>query len=75
LGWAVFAPTTGVPAGALAGEYVGVSADVGRIEPHDSLAAAVASGIDCDQRDHRRVIAQVALALKPPTGPFNFGSR
>ena len=75
LGWAVFAPTTGVPAGALAGEYVGVSADVGRIEPHDSLAAAVASGIDCDQRDRRRVIAQVALALKPPTGPFNFGSR
>ena len=29
LGWAVFAPTTGMPAGALAGEYVGVSADVG----------------------------------------------
>jgi hypothetical protein len=29
LGWAVFAPTTGVPAGALAGEYVGVSGDVG----------------------------------------------
>ena len=29
LGWAVFAPTTGVAAGALAGEYVGVSADVG----------------------------------------------
>jgi hypothetical protein len=29
LGWAVFAPTAGVPAGALAGEYVGVSADVG----------------------------------------------
>jgi hypothetical protein len=29
LGWAVFAPTSGVPAGALAGEYVGVSADVG----------------------------------------------
>jgi hypothetical protein len=29
LGWAVFAPTMGVPAGALAGEYVGVSADVG----------------------------------------------
>jgi len=29
LGWAVFAPTIGVPAGALAGEYVGVSADVG----------------------------------------------
>jgi len=29
LAWAVFAPTVGVPAGALAGEYVGVSADVG----------------------------------------------
>ena len=29
LGWAVFAPTTGVPAGALAGEYVGASGDVG----------------------------------------------
>ncbi|HZP75394.1 MAG TPA: DUF992 domain-containing protein [Pseudolabrys sp.] len=29
LGWVVFAPTTGVPAGALAGEYVGVSGDLG----------------------------------------------
>ena len=29
LGWAVFAPTTGMPAGALAGEYVGVSGDIG----------------------------------------------
>jgi Protein of unknown function (DUF992) len=29
LGWGVFAPTAGVPAGALAGEYVGVSGDVG----------------------------------------------
>jgi hypothetical protein len=29
LGWAVFAPTTGVPAGALAGEYIGVSGDIG----------------------------------------------
>jgi hypothetical protein len=29
LGWAVFAPTTGLPLGALAGEYVGVSGDVG----------------------------------------------
>jgi hypothetical protein len=28
LAWAVFAPTTGVPAGALAGEYVGASGDV-----------------------------------------------
>jgi Protein of unknown function (DUF992) len=75
LGWAVFAPTTGVPAGALAGEYLGVSADVGlrsgrrceraarRIEPHDSPAAALASGIDRDQRDRRCVIAQAALAL------------
>lgn len=29
LAWAVFAPTKGVPAGALAGEYVGASGDVG----------------------------------------------
>ena len=29
LGWAVFAPTAGLPAGALAGEYVGVSGDIG----------------------------------------------
>lgn len=29
LGWAVFAPTTGIPYGALAGEYVGVSGDLG----------------------------------------------
>ena len=29
LGWAVFSPTAGLPLGALAGEYVGVSGDVG----------------------------------------------
>ena len=29
LGWGVFAPTTGLPVGALAGEYVGVSGDIG----------------------------------------------
>jgi hypothetical protein len=29
LAWGVFAPTVGVPAGALSGEYVGVSGDVG----------------------------------------------
>jgi len=29
LAWAVFAPTQGVPQGALAGEYVGVSGDIG----------------------------------------------
>jgi hypothetical protein len=29
LGWAVFAPTAGPPAGALAGEYIGASGDVG----------------------------------------------
>jgi len=29
LGWAVLAPTTGIPAGALAGEYVGASGDLG----------------------------------------------
>ena len=29
LSWTVFAPTTGVPAGALAGEYFGASGDIG----------------------------------------------
>jgi hypothetical protein len=29
LAWAVFAPTQGIPAGALAGEYVGASGDIG----------------------------------------------
>jgi hypothetical protein len=29
LAWAVLAPTTGIPAGALAGEYVGASGDIG----------------------------------------------
>jgi hypothetical protein len=29
LGWAVFAPTTGIAPGALSGEYVGVTGDVG----------------------------------------------
>jgi hypothetical protein len=29
LGWTVLAPTKGIPAGALAGEYVGASGDVG----------------------------------------------
>ena len=28
-GWAVYAPTTGIPAGPLAGEYVGASGDIG----------------------------------------------
>jgi hypothetical protein len=28
-GWAVLAPTSGIPAGALAGEYVGASGDIG----------------------------------------------
>jgi hypothetical protein len=31
LGWAVLAPTAGIPAGALAGEYVGASGDIGFI--------------------------------------------
>jgi hypothetical protein len=29
LGWAVFAPTVGIPAGSLAGEYIGASGDLG----------------------------------------------
>jgi Protein of unknown function (DUF992) len=31
LGWAVYAPTAGIPAGALGGEYVGASGDIGLI--------------------------------------------
>jgi len=31
LGWAVYAPTTGISSGALAGEYVGASGDIGLI--------------------------------------------
>jgi hypothetical protein len=31
LAWAVFAPTVGIPVGALAGEYVGASGDIGII--------------------------------------------
>ena len=31
LNWAVLAPTDGIPAGALAGEYVGASGDIGFI--------------------------------------------
>ena len=75
LGWAVFAPTSGVPAGALAGEYVGVSADVGLglgaganvllggSNRTDRASAAIASGINGHQRDRRRIVAQAALAL------------
>jgi hypothetical protein len=29
LGWAVFAPTVGIPAGSLSGEYIGASGDIG----------------------------------------------
>ena len=29
LGWAVFAPTIGIPAGSLSGEYIGASGDIG----------------------------------------------
>ena len=71
----MFAPTTGVPAGALAGEYVGVSADVGlglgaganvllggsnRTIALQPLSLRVGRG----ERRRRLVVAQAALALK-----------
>ena len=44
LAWGVFAPTTGLPQGALSGEYVGASGDVGFVvRPHRRFAAAVAA--------------------------------
>ena len=75
LGWAVFAPPRGCPrwrtrrrvprrfgrCGSRSGRRCERAAR--RIEPHDSPAAALASGIDRDQRDRRCVIAQAALAL------------
>jgi hypothetical protein len=73
LGWAVFAPTTGVPAGALAGEWAfqRMSAlawcrrecPAWRLEPHHRTAAAFASGIRCRERHRWRVVAQIVLAL------------
>ena len=52
--WAVFAPTTGTPAGALAGEYVGASGDLGiianrRVGTHIRPAAGLAGRIGCRQ--------------------------
>jgi len=43
-----------------------------RIEPHYRASAAVASGIDGDQRDRRCVIAQAALALAERPAQLRF---
>ena len=74
LGWAVFTPTTGVPAGALAGEYVGVSADVGlglgagaNVLLGGSNRTIALQPLSLqghgDQRDRRRIVTQAPLAL------------
>ena len=57
LAWAVFAPTTGVPAGALAGEYVGVSADVG---------IGLGAGANILLGGSNRTIALQPLSLQDP---------
>jgi len=65
----------GVPAGALAGEYVGVSAEIGLglgaganvllggSDRTIALQPLSLQGVDRDQRDRGRVIAQPALVL------------
>jgi Protein of unknown function (DUF992) len=86
LGWAVFAPTTGLPVGALAGEYVGVSGDIGigrcrrerspwRFQPHHRASADFASRVDRIERGGRFVVAQAApfaaVICDMPTTPTN----
>ena len=55
-GWAVFAPTAGVPAGALAGEYVGVSADVG-------LGLGAGANVLLDDNDRLKRLRCVSLRV------------
>jgi Protein of unknown function (DUF992) len=55
LGWAVFAPTTGVPAGALAGEYVGVTG---------TAAVGVGGGANVLLGGSNRTIALQPLSLQ-----------
>lgn len=55
LGWAVFAPTTGVPAGALAGEYVGVTG---------TAAVGVGGGANVLMGGSNRTIALQPVSLQ-----------
>jgi hypothetical protein len=55
IGWAVFAPTTGVPAGALAGEYVGVTG---------TAAVGVGGGANVLLGGSNRTIALQPLSLQ-----------
>lgn len=55
LAWAVFAPTTGVPAGALAGEYVGVSG---------AAAIGIGAGANVLLGGSNRTIALQPLSLQ-----------
>ena len=75
LGWAVFAPTTGVPPGALAGEMSASRATSGwasapardstrRLRPHLCAAAAIATRFACRKRRVGPVVIEVAPALR-----------
>ena len=55
IGWAVFAPTTGVPAGALAGEYVGVTG---------TAAVGVGGGANVLMGGSNRTIALQPVSLQ-----------
>src|SRR4029077_5893316 len=71
-GWAVLAPTVGIPAGALAGEYVGASGDIGLgpgcrrkcpgrgLGAHVRVAACLTGGLYCRRRGPRCLRAQTA---------------
>jgi hypothetical protein len=59
LAWGVFAPTVGTPAGALAGEYVGVSGDVG---------IGVGGGVNVLMGGSGRTFALQPLSLEGSSG-------
>jgi hypothetical protein len=78
LGWAVFAPTSGVPAGALAGEYVGASGDIGLIAGVGTniLAQAETSVLSAVSRPSRAGKAHVhylTARSSKPAGLFDIG--
>ena len=69
LAWGVFAPTSGLSQGALAGEYVGASGDVGRrrrqcahgrLRPYRRFTAGVAARLARIQCRAGRLVTEVA---------------
>ena len=76
LAWTVFAPTTGLPGGALAGEYVGASGDIGigvgagaNVLVGGSARTIALQPLSLEgsvgaQRRARRVNAQIARCLR-----------